>query len=77
MTDDDPADIEVLQLVTTNLSGEGTLAGLAHVLASYLDVLIEEGFDRCDVDADWSNDDFHSKLVELRFVKNILDQVFE
>ena len=73
MTDNDPVNIEILKLIAADLTRKGTLAGLTNVLTGDLDVLIKQSFDRSDVNADWSHNDFQSGLVELRLVQNILD----
>ena len=76
VSDDDPLKIEVLELLSTDFSGEGTVAGLAHVLAGNLDFIVEQGLDRSDMDADWSNNDFKLGLVEVSLVEDIVDEVF-
>ena len=76
MTDNDPVDIEVVELFTTNLPSESTLACLTNVLTGYLYIFIEQRLYRSNMNAHGSDYYFHSRLVELSFVENVLYQVF-
>lgn len=45
VADEDPLDIEIFELLTADLSSEGTVGCGAHVLGADLNVFVQKGFD--------------------------------
>lgn len=77
VTNDNPVDIKVLQLFGADLSGECSLAGLAHILRSDDNIWIGQCFDRGDVHCYWSNDNFDLGIIKLGLVDDIIDEVLD
>jgi len=76
VADDDPFDIEVLDLLTAYLSGEGTVGCGAHVLAGDLNFLVQKGFDCAEVHVDWGNNNFNFGGIEISHVEDVGDELF-
>ena len=74
VADEDPVDVEVLQLLTRDLAGVSTLASLAHVLTSHLDVGVQQGLDGGDVHRDGRDEHLHLALVEGGLVEHLVDE---
>lgn len=76
VANNDPVDLEILELLGSNLSGICSLTGLTHVLTSDLDVVPGECLDSRNMNADRCNHDLKLARVVLQFVQMVVDEIF-
>ena len=71
VTNKGPLKAEVLDLLSRDLSGEGTVATTANVLGSDKHVRVEHGLGGGDVESDRGHDDLNTLSIELESVKGV------
>jgi hypothetical protein len=74
VTDDNPLDIEIFELLSGDLTGVDGV--MTHILGGHKHVLVQKGLYRSDVDADRSHDHLKSLLVKLSSIQNIVNEIF-
>jgi hypothetical protein len=71
-----PLKIEVSDDLARDLACKCPVAGFAHVLASNLDLGLNQFFDHRDMKIDWRNDHLELLWVEISLVQDVVDEVF-
>lgn len=77
VTDNDPVDIEIFQLVSADFTGESTLSASAHVLTGNLDLSVEQSLHGSDMNGDRSDDNFELIIAEGSLVEDIVDKILD
>ena len=72
MTSKRPFNTNILELISSNVTGISTLGVLRDVLSHHIDVILGDTINRGKMNVCWSDTDLHFFLIELTLVENIL-----